>query len=72
MRARLQGIYGILPAEIRAALYGQPKQPPVHSAITGLGGRDVTFEILDEMEERARAGEADFFAGLRQELLEAS
>ncbi|HUU54353.1 MAG TPA: transketolase C-terminal domain-containing protein [Armatimonadota bacterium] len=66
------GGYGILPAEIRAALYGQPKTPPVHAAVTGLGGRDITFETFDEMQERAQAGEMDFFAGLRTELLEAS
>jgi len=66
------GAYGILPAEIRAALYGQPKMPPVHAAVTGLGGRDITFETLDEMQNRAQAGEMDFFAGLRKELLEAS
>ena len=66
------GGYGILPAEIRAALYGQPNTPPVHAAVTGLGGRDITFETLDEMQDRAQAGEMDFFAGLRTELLEAS
>ncbi len=66
------GAYGILPAEIRAALYRQPNQPSVHAAVTGLGGRDITFETFDEMEERSQAGEMDFFAGLRKELLEAS
>jgi len=63
---------GILPAEIRAALYRQPHTPPVHAAITGLGGRDITLQTLDEIETRAQAGETDFFAGLRRELLEAS
>jgi pyruvate ferredoxin oxidoreductase alpha subunit len=66
------GGYGILPAEIRAALYGQASQPSVHAAVTGLGGRDITFDTFDEMEERSQAGEMDFFAGLRKELLEAS
>jgi len=66
------GGYGILAAEIRAALYGQPNTPPVHCAAIGLGGRDVTFDTLDETEKRAAAGEMDFFAGLRTELLEAS
>jgi pyruvate ferredoxin oxidoreductase alpha subunit len=65
------GAYGIVAAEIRAALYGQPKTPPVSCAITGLGGRDVTFAALDEALKRARAGEANFFASLRTELLEA-
>jgi pyruvate ferredoxin oxidoreductase alpha subunit len=63
---------GILPAEIRAALYRQPHTPPVHAAITGLGGRDITLQTLDEIETRAQAGETDFFAGLRRELLEAT
>ena len=63
---------GILPAEIRAALYRQPSTPPVHTAITGLGGRDITLQTLDEIEARSQAGETDFFAGLRRELLEAS
>jgi pyruvate ferredoxin oxidoreductase alpha subunit len=65
------GAYGILPAEIRAALYGQPKTPPVHAAVIGLGGRDVNFETFDEIKHRSEAGEMDFFAGLRKELLEA-
>jgi len=66
------GAYGIVAAEIRAALYGQKHAPPVHCGITGLGGRDVTFATLDEMHERAEAGETEFFAGLRKELLEAN
>jgi len=65
------GAYGILTAEIRAALYGQAKTPPVHCAVAGLGGRDITFDTLNEIEHRSRAGETDFFAGLRRELLEA-
>ncbi|MFB3880366.1 MAG: transketolase C-terminal domain-containing protein [Armatimonadota bacterium] len=64
------GGYGILAAEIRSALYGQPKMPPVHCAVVGLGGRDITFGTLDEVSKRAAAGESDFFAGLRRELVE--
>ncbi len=63
---------GILAAELRAALYRQPSAPPIHAAITGLGGRDITLQTLDEIESRSQAGEMDFFAGLRRELLEAS
>ena len=66
------GAYGILAAEIRAGLYGQAKMPPVHCAVTGLGGRDITFDTLNEAHDRALAGEMDYFAGLRRELLEAS
>jgi pyruvate ferredoxin oxidoreductase alpha subunit len=65
------GGYGIVTAEVRAALYGQPKTPPVSGAVCGLGGRDITFDTLDEMVRRAEGGETDFFAGLRTELLEA-
>ncbi len=66
------GAYGIVASEVRAALYGQASMPPVSCAVAGLGGRDITFETLDEMLKRAQAGETDFFAGLRTELLEAS
>jgi pyruvate ferredoxin oxidoreductase alpha subunit len=66
------GAYGILPAEIKAALYRDPKAPLVHTAVVGLGGRDINFETLDEIEARSRAGEQSFFAGLRNELVEAS
>jgi pyruvate ferredoxin oxidoreductase alpha subunit len=63
---------GIVATEIRGALYGRSGAPSVHCGITGLGGRDVTFETIDEMQKRAEAGEEEFFAGLRHELLEAS
>jgi len=66
------GGYGIVAAELRGALYGQPNTPPVACVMTGLGGRDVTFQVLDEAQTRAQAGETDFFAGMRTELLEAS
>jgi pyruvate ferredoxin oxidoreductase alpha subunit len=64
------GGYGIVGAEVRGALYRQPNTPPVACAVTGLGGRDVTMNIIDEIVRRARDGETDFFAGLRTELLE--
>jgi hypothetical protein len=66
------GGYGIVPAEVRAALYGQPTTPAVVCAVTGLGGRDITMGTIDEMLRRARDGETDFFAGLRAEMLEES
>lgn len=71
-KAVSMGGYGILAAELRSALYGQPATPPVVCAVAGLGGRDITMGTLDEILSRARAGESDFFAGLRAELLEAS
>ena len=65
------GGYGIVAAELRAALYGQPSMPPaVAGVVLGLGGRDVTMAAIDEAKQRAEAGERDFFAQLRTEVLE--
>ncbi len=51
---------GVLANEIRAALYGQAKHPPVVSFITGLGGREVTIpgvrEMVDQTRKAAEAG----------------
>lgn len=69
-KAVSMGGEGILAADLRSALYGRPQQPPVHTAVIGLGGRDVTPDTIREALSRARAGERDFFAGLRQEVLE--
>ncbi len=69
-KAVSMGGYGIVAAELRAALYAQPKRPPVAGVVLGLGGRDVTMEAIDEAKQRAEAGEQDFFAGLRTEVLE--
>lgn len=71
-KAVSMGGYGIVPAEVRAALYGQAMTPAVVCAVTGLGGRDITMGTIDEMLRRARDGETDFFAGLRAEMLEES
>jgi len=43
------GASGIFAQEIRAALCNQNGHPPVFGYITGLGGRDVTPEILAEI-----------------------
>ncbi len=43
------GASGIFAQEIRAALYNNDQRPPVFGYITGLGGRDVTPEILTEI-----------------------
>jgi pyruvate ferredoxin oxidoreductase alpha subunit len=66
------GGYGIVAAEVRAALYGQPPIPGVACVVVGLGGRDVTMATLDEALMRSRGGERDFFAGLRAEVLQES
>jgi len=43
------GASGIFAQEIRAAMYNNNNHPPVFGYITGLGGRDVTPEILLEI-----------------------
>ena len=43
------GASGIFAQEIRAALCNIYGHPPVFGYITGLGGRDVTPEILEEI-----------------------
>jgi pyruvate ferredoxin oxidoreductase alpha subunit len=69
-KAVSMGSHGIVATELRNALYGQPKMPPVAGAVLGLGGRDVTMTALDHAKQRAEAGERDFFADLRTEVLE--
>jgi pyruvate/2-oxoacid:ferredoxin oxidoreductase alpha subunit len=43
------GVGGILAQELKAALFGMPDPPQVHEYITGLGGMDVTPEMLAEI-----------------------
>jgi pyruvate/2-oxoacid:ferredoxin oxidoreductase alpha subunit len=43
------GASGIFAQEVRAALCNHPNHPPVFGYITGLGGRDVTPEILKQI-----------------------
>ncbi|GBC60540.1 pyruvate ferredoxin oxidoreductase [Desulfonema ishimotonii] len=43
------GIGGIFAQEIRAALYHSDNRPPIFSYISGMGGRDITPEILEEI-----------------------
>ncbi len=69
-KAVSMGSKGILAAEVREALYGVPKAPFVSGAVVGLGGREVTLQTIDEVKQRADAGERDFWAGLRAEILE--
>ncbi|MFP4308479.1 MAG: pyruvate ferredoxin oxidoreductase [Desulfococcaceae bacterium] len=53
------GAGGIFAQEIRAALCNRPGgHPPVHGFIGGLGGRDVTPELLEEIFERAKTAES--------------
>jgi pyruvate/2-oxoacid:ferredoxin oxidoreductase alpha subunit len=43
------GASGIFAQEVRAALYNAPGHPPVFGYIAGIGGLDVTVELLEEI-----------------------
>ncbi|UCE83766.1 MAG: pyruvate ferredoxin oxidoreductase [Deltaproteobacteria bacterium] len=43
------GASGIFAQEIRAALCNLPAHPPVYGYIVGLGGRDVTTEVIENI-----------------------
>ncbi|MEE4359191.1 MAG: transketolase C-terminal domain-containing protein, partial [Desulfococcaceae bacterium] len=63
------GASGIFAQEIRAALYNSDKRPPVFGYITGLGGRDVTPEILEDIyrmtKEKAEPERESVWVGLQ-------
>jgi pyruvate/2-oxoacid:ferredoxin oxidoreductase alpha subunit len=52
------GNQGALFTETKGALFGQA-DVPANNLIVGLGGRDVTFEQIEEMVEKAWAGELE-------------
>jgi len=68
------GATGIFAQEIRAALYNHTNRPPVFGYITGLGGRDVTPEILEEIfkmtKERVTPEAESVWVGLNKHLNE--
>jgi pyruvate/2-oxoacid:ferredoxin oxidoreductase alpha subunit len=43
------GASGIFAQEIRAALCNAPERPPVFGYIAGIGGRDVTVDVLEDI-----------------------
>ncbi len=51
------GAGGIFFQEIKSALYNESKKPPIFGFITGLGGRDVTPEIIREIIEYTERNE---------------
>ncbi len=61
---------GIMASEVRAALCNQPSAPIVFSYIAGLGGRDVTPEVIDAVVQSAASAdrpEADtLWVGLKE------
>ncbi len=42
------GVGGIFAQELRASLYSREERPPVFGFISGLGGRDITPELIEE------------------------
>ena len=63
------GIGGIFAHEIRAAFSNEKKHPPIFSYITGLGGRDVTMQMLNDVfyqtYERPEPPEQSVWIGMR-------
>lgn len=51
------GVGGIFAQEIRAAFCNAENRPQVHSYVTGMGGRDVTPEIIEEIYRLAKAAD---------------
>lgn len=64
------GMGGVFASEIKSALYGINGAPSVHSAVAGLGGRDVTPEdvcgIIDHFLQTDRSEPDTLFWGLKQ------
>jgi pyruvate ferredoxin oxidoreductase alpha subunit len=50
---------GIFAEELRASLYDLPdgERPEIHGYIVGLGGRDITPSVIDEIVDRTRSSE---------------
>ena len=63
------GLGGIFAHELRAALCNEKVRPPIYSYITGLGGRDTTLQILNDVVyqtyERPEPSEQSVWVGLR-------
>jgi pyruvate/2-oxoacid:ferredoxin oxidoreductase alpha subunit len=56
--------------EVKACLYGRPGAPTVFGYVAGLGGRDVTEDVLMEIYRRTRESDApesdSIWVGLRE------
>ncbi|MEA2060934.1 MAG: transketolase C-terminal domain-containing protein [Thermodesulfobacteriota bacterium] len=65
------GATGIFAQEIRAAMYNHSRRPPVFGYIAGLGGRDVTPELLEKIyyttKNTAEPENESVWAGLKEE-----
>ena len=68
------GASGIFAQEIRAALCDAPRHASIYNYITGLGGRDVTPQLLEEIywstKNNPTPAEESEWVGLNQEFLE--
>jgi pyruvate/2-oxoacid:ferredoxin oxidoreductase alpha subunit len=64
------GHHGIFYQEVKSALYGRDKTPPLFGYITGLGGRDITVEHFKEIAAHAvskdRADEEIVWIGVKK------
>ena len=58
-RSYSPGAEGIWCSEIKAALYGRADPPAVYGFVAGLGGGDITSELLQEIWREANEGRAD-------------
>jgi len=63
------GVGGIFAQEMRAAFYNEKDRPPIYSYIAGLGGRDVTPQVLNEVVyqtyKRPQPEEQSVWVGMR-------
>ncbi|MBP8980479.1 MAG: pyruvate ferredoxin oxidoreductase [Syntrophobacterales bacterium] len=64
------GASGIFAQEVRAALCNAPGHPPVFGYIAGLGGRDITAQLLSdiyfEVKRSERPGRESVWVGLQE------
>lgn len=63
------GIGGMFAQEMRAAFCNEKARPPIYSYITGLGGRDTTIQMLNDViyqsYQRREPPEQSLFIGMR-------
>jgi len=64
------GVGGIFAQELRASLYSREEKPQVFGFISGLGGRDITLELIEEAiqyaVEHSRPEEEILWLGLKR------
>ncbi len=53
-----QGQQGIFCEELKAAMYGLPERPEIYGYVAGLGGGDITVELLKEIWLETDSGKA--------------